>query len=146
MLFCYVRLKGHVRKRLRADYPRVLNSLGDHLQKRRLDLGLLWKDVACQIGTGATNVALWSRNHTAPGLRFWPRIIQFLGYDPRPEAATPGQALRRWRRGSGLSQRQLAERLGVDPKTLRWWEQGVRIPPGKHLEKVKAILRTPGHS
>jgi len=67
----------------------------------------MWKDVAKRIGTDATNIALWSKGHSAPGLKFWPNIIQLLEYDPRPEATTLGQALRRHRAGQGLSQKDL---------------------------------------
>jgi hypothetical protein len=34
--FCHVQLRGQIQKRHSADYPHVLNTLGDHLQKRRL--------------------------------------------------------------------------------------------------------------
>jgi DNA-binding transcriptional regulator YiaG len=98
------------------------------LQKRRLDLGLLWKEVASQIGTDATNVTNWSKGRTAPGLRLWPRIIQFVGYDPRPEGRTIGEALIRHRQGRGLSQTELANALAVDPSTLARWERCEPIP------------------
>ena len=76
-----------------------------------------------------------------PGAKFWPRLIQFLGYDPRPKPATLGEALRRFRQGRGTSQRALAAELKVDHKTLRWWE-GVRIPQGKHLARLLGMLGT----
>jgi transcriptional regulator with XRE-family HTH domain len=125
--FCYVTLR---QERQKEGYPKQLNSLDDHLQTRRLDLGLLWKDVAERLGTAATNVANWSKGRTAPGLKFWPRIIQFLGYDPRPAPETIGQAIRRHREGQGMTQEELASSLHVDPTTLARWEQGARRPVG----------------
>jgi transcriptional regulator with XRE-family HTH domain len=142
--FCYVQLKGQIQKCLSANYPHVLNTLGDHLQKRRLDLGLLWKDVARLLGTGATNVALWSKGHSAPGLTFWPGIIQFLGYDPRPDPHTIGAALVRHRQGRGISQADLAGALAVDPGTLARWERQERSPMGEYLKRVELLLRDDG--
>lgn len=71
-----------------ADYPKELKDLTD--QKRRLDLGLQWKEVAEQIGVDSTTVTNWTKRWTKPAFQFWPDIIRFLGYDPRPEASTLG--------------------------------------------------------
>jgi hypothetical protein len=95
----------------KAGYPNVLNTLGDHRQKRRLDLGLLWQDVAREVGTGATNVTHWSKGHPAPGLEFWPSIIRFLGFDPRPQAKTIAEALVRYQKGRGMSSDAIDEGL-----------------------------------
>ena len=102
----------------------------------------MWKDVAEAVGTGATNVANWSKGRSAPGLQFWPSIIRFLGYDPRPAADTIGQALKRHRAGQGLSQKQLAETLRVDPCTLALWERDERVPTGEFLGRVQTVLLT----
>jgi transcriptional regulator with XRE-family HTH domain len=138
--FCYVRLKGQVEKRHSADYPRILNTLGDHLQKRCLDLGLQWKKVASQIGASATNVALWRKQQTAPGLRFWPDIIKFLGYDLRPQVDTLAERLKKHRTGLGLSRVSAARQIGVDPSTLARWEMCCGQPVGKYLAKVYSFL------
>ncbi len=100
----------------------------------------MWKEVAEQIGTDTTNVTLWVKNRTRPGLTLWPSVIQFLGYDPRPAAETVGKALKRYREGIGLSQEAFAGHLRVDQKTLAWWEQGIRTPRGKYLDRVKTVL------
>src|SRR5258705_267944 len=55
--FARVRLRGQIPKPVLANYPSVLKTLGDHIQKKRLDLGLTWKAVAKQIGAEATSVA-----------------------------------------------------------------------------------------
>ncbi len=74
-------------ERLIAGYPLVLNTLGDHLLKRRLDLGLQWRQVAEQIGTDDSCVAYWRTGQTNPGLRLWPRVIRFLRLRPETEAS-----------------------------------------------------------
>lgn len=120
-----------------AGYPLVLNTLGDHLQKRRLDLGLQWKQVAEQIGTDDSCVAYWRTGQTKPGLRLWPGVIRFLGYDPRPEPVTIGERLVWQREGFGLSQKEMASQLRVDPSTLAKWERGERSPAGLFRKRVE---------
>lgn len=43
------------------------------------------------------------------------------------------KALRRARLNFGLTREQAATALGVEPKTLAAWEQGDKIPRGRHL-------------
>jgi DNA-binding transcriptional regulator YiaG len=122
-------------------HPLVLSTLGDHLLKRRHEFGLLQKDAARSLGVNAWTLANWEKGYTQPKLRFWPRIIQFLGYDPNPEPIDLPQKLFSARRRRGLSIRDLANQLGVDPETLRRWERGNRIPRGRWLELVEEFLR-----
>lgn len=43
------------------------------------------------------------------------------------------KALRQARLNFGLSRQQAAEAIGVEPKTIAAWEQGDKIPRGRHL-------------
>src|SRR5437870_3150074 len=79
-------------------------------------------------GVDATTLTNWMKKRAQPDLRCLPRVIRWIGYDPRPEAKTIGGTLVRYREGKGASQRQLANALAVDPSTLARWEQGQRIP------------------
>lgn len=47
---CHVHLQGQ--KRSPLGYPRELRTIGDHLRKRRLDLGLLQREVAARFVYG----------------------------------------------------------------------------------------------
>ena len=82
MPFCHAHLKGP--RPLSRSYPQVIATIGDHLRKRRLDLGLLQREVAEQLGVDKSTVTNWELNRTTPTLRFSPRIIGLLGFDPRP--------------------------------------------------------------
>jgi transcriptional regulator with XRE-family HTH domain len=68
--------------------------------------------------------------------------------DKRPKRPTPvdvavGRNLRLWRMARGLSQAQLAQRLGVTFQQLQKYEVGAnRIGTGR-LVKVAAVLRVP---
>jgi transcriptional regulator with XRE-family HTH domain len=69
-----------------------------------------------------------------------PAIIQFLGYNPLPEAQGRGERLVRQRTTLGLSQKASAQRLGVDPSTLAKWERGEREPTGALLSRLTRFL------
>jgi transcriptional regulator with XRE-family HTH domain len=58
--------------------------LGEHIKRRRLDLGLFQTEVANQIGANPSTIANWEKGNTEPAARFIPAIIGLLGYDPRP--------------------------------------------------------------
>ena len=62
---------------------------------------------------------------------------------PSPVDATVGRNLRIWRMSKGLSQAQLASRLGVTFQQLQKYEVGAnRIGTGR-LVKAAAVLRVP---
>ena len=91
--FCHAYLKGP--RPLPPSYPQVLATLGDHLRKRRLDLGLLQREVAERLGTDHLTITNWELNRTTPALRFSPGIVGFLGYAPWADGASLGERLRR---------------------------------------------------
>ena len=55
----------------------------------------------------------WELGLTEPKVRFIPKIIEFLGYNPLPSARTLAEQIIRGRKTLGLSQKQLVEHLGV---------------------------------
>jgi transcriptional regulator with XRE-family HTH domain len=62
---------------------------------------------------------------------------------PSPVDVAVGRNVRLWRMASGLSQAQLADRLGVTFQQLQKYEVGGnRIPTGR-LVKVAAVLHVP---
>lgn len=50
------------------------------------------------------------------------------------------ERIRAWRESNGLSQSQLARRIGVQPSTVSYWESGTNLPSAKHLEMLAAAL------
>jgi len=124
--------------------PVAPQTVGYHIRKRRLGLKLLQKDVAEQLGVDKTSVFNWEANTANPEIRYMPAIIRFLGYNPLPAANTLAEQLVRQRTSLGLSQKESAERLGVDPGTLAKWERGEREPAGRFLDLVKRFLGDDG--
>jgi DNA-binding XRE family transcriptional regulator len=80
-----IRLRGRIPRP--AGYPETPRTLGDHLKKARLDRGIPQREAAMAIGCNPLTFLHWERGRVAPDVRFWPQIVAFLGYDPRPEPA-----------------------------------------------------------
>jgi len=97
-------------------------TLGGHLRKRRLELGLFQREVAKLLASDSHSVTEWEKDHAKPGIRFWPAIIAFLGYDPYPEPRTLGERLQAKRRALGFTIAETARWLEVDEGTFGKWE------------------------
>ena len=121
--------------------------MGEHLKRARLDRGLQQRDAAKEIGCDPGTLLNWEKGRVAPDVHFWPAILAYLGYDPRPAPAGFGGRLRAAREAEGLSHRELARRLGLDPGTVTAWEgDQVRRPyPRIRLvfERWLASVRVP---
>jgi len=121
----FIHLTLKTPKPLNPAHPEELNTLGDHIRKRRLDLGMHQKDVAALVNATTSTVTNWEKNRTCPTLEFLPRILSFLGYDPSSDhAATLGEKIKRYRRINGLSIKKLAQQLGIYQGTLARCEKG----------------------
>ena len=69
-------------------------------------------------------------NNSQPDLRCTPAIIRFLGHNSLLAANTLAEQLVRQRASLGLSQKEPAKRLGVDPSKLAKWKREEREPTG----------------
>lgn len=103
-------------------YPANPQTPGEHVKKRRLDLGLRQIDAARKIGISPCVLELWERQRRSPCGTDWQGIIQFLGYDPRPVPKTLGAWLIWFRNLIGFDQRRFADSLQVNARRLRAWE------------------------
>ncbi len=138
---CQITLKAQ--KPLPSAYPQTPKTLGDHLRKRRLDLKLLQKEVAQNLGVGESSVYNWENNLTKPALKYIPKIIELLKYVPFDTSAkTIGEKIVAYRRLLGLSQKKLAHRLGIDPSTLGKWEGGKRKPSERFLKDLTTFFKS----
>ena len=63
-------------------YPKELNTLGDHIRAKRLDLGLLQREVAGIIGVTTDTITNWEKNRNKPMNWHSLKINKFLGYSP----------------------------------------------------------------
>jgi len=86
-------------------------------------LHLLQRDAAERIRVSEATIYNWERNATSPQVHDLPGIIQFLGYNPLPPVRMEGERLVRNRYELGLTQKEMAKRLGIDPTTLSRYER-----------------------
>jgi transcriptional regulator with XRE-family HTH domain len=92
--------------------------MGDHLHKRRLDLRLDQKETAARLGVDPESLRNWEIGRTEPAIRFYPALLDFLGYSPLPEGQTRGQRILRMRVTRGWSRKALADIAGIDEATV----------------------------
>jgi len=90
----------------------------------------LWQEhVAQELGVAVSTVINWEMNHTRVATRFLPKVVAFLGYDPRKETGQLGERIRTLRERQGLSQKALADKLGLNASTVTAWERGLVLKP-----------------
>jgi transcriptional regulator with XRE-family HTH domain len=112
------------------------------MRKRRLDLKLLQKDVAVAIGVDTYTIANWEKNRCNPQLHLLPSVVRFLGHNPFlvDEVRELGEKIRAYRRSLGITQKKLAQELGIDPTTLARWERGKTSTKGERTKEAVAQL------
>jgi DNA-binding XRE family transcriptional regulator len=101
-----------------VPYERMPKTLGQHLKKRRMELGLFQRDLRARFKLEKETHANWEKDRYHPATKHWPGIIEFLGYDPSPVPKTMGERLLSYRRRYGLSRKMFAQQWGVDETTL----------------------------
>jgi transcriptional regulator with XRE-family HTH domain len=124
-----------------SSYVREPRTLGDHLRRKRILLGLRQSDVAAHVAISPSALERWERNETEPKPYLIPRIIDFLGYAPWTAPQTFGEWLRLARRANGFSRKRLAQRLRVDESTVFRWEAGTTNPTPGLLDRITCLLR-----
>ncbi len=138
--YCKVVLKAEKSKS--CSFPKNLKTLGDHLKTQRLKMQFSQKEIAKIIGTDEASIWNWENNRHHPSLAFLPKIIKFLGYVPDSCAhyKTFGEKIVAYRKFLGITQKELACYLGIDPTTLGRYEKRESMPKGKILEKINAFF------
>ena len=138
MPFCHAELRAARPKP--SKYPKQINTLGEHIRARRLDLKLLQEQVAAQIGVRKQTITNWERNASSPEIQYVPAILNFLGYNPLPEAHTLIERFASVRKMLGMSQEKVSDLLGLDESTVQGWEAGQYKPIGPSVELIERFL------
>ncbi len=139
--FPFTNISFSAPKPLDPAYPMSILTLGDHIRTRRLDLGLLQKQVAERIGVDTDTVINWEQNRCEPKIQYLPTIIDFLGYVPFAKGDSFPERLKVYRKLRGLTQQQLADKLGVAMLTVRTWEAGTHQPRPKTRKRVEEVIK-----
>jgi DNA-binding XRE family transcriptional regulator len=111
-------------------YPENPVTLGEHLKKRRVELGLFQRQAAAQLGIDHFTYITWEIGKRRPYTHSFARIIAFLGFDPSPAPITLGQRIKAKRRELGMTQWKLAEHFGWDEATVFRYERDEWVPKG----------------
>ncbi len=136
-------IKIPLEKQQLPGYPEFPITVGDHIRKRRMDLGLLQSDVAEIIGV--TESSVWNWEHgTEPGLQYNPKIIEFLGYIPFDCPDDTVGRLAWYKRAMGMNLDQLGEIMGRDPEQLSDWLSRRHNPFSMNRDKIELFLESQG--
>jgi len=93
-------------------------TIGEHIKRERQIRGLRQIDVAEALNLNPHTVTNWERRGAIRYPSYYPVLIEWLGYDPFPKPASPGEHLLHSRLRMGLTSREMAERWGIDQGTL----------------------------
>ena len=115
-------------------------TVGDHIRRKRLQLGRFQREVAKRLGVDPTTVLNWEKGRTEPPIASMPGIFRFLGYDPFPPPKSLSQRLLAKRRQMGWTIKEAAEGLGVDPGTWGNWERGELVLYRQHRCLIARML------
>ena len=133
---------------LKIQRPKELTeepiTVGDHLRRRRFELGLYQKDVAKQIGVTTSTIWNWENNWSSITLSCMPKVIEFLGYNPIPCPDDLMERLSWYKQVNGLSLEKLGADMGRDPEQLADWLSGRHKPCRRNREEAELFLS--GHS
>lgn len=136
------RYEKTVQKPHPQGYPECPTTIGEHLRRRRMDLGLYQAQVARQLQVTEDCITYWENGRNQPRLCQYPAIIAFLGYYPFDhETESLGGKIRRYKYEHGLSNEKFAKLLGVDEGTVARWEKDERLPLARSMKKIPSILR-----
>ncbi|MBQ7242677.1 MAG: leucine-rich repeat protein [Bacilli bacterium] len=127
---------------------------GEFLANRRTQLGLSQGKVAEALGYSTQTISLWEKGKGAPGMPVWGKLASLyqldlegllLGEERKGnenceskefDPASFGPFLRSLRKKEGLTQAELAKRIGVPTNAIIRFEQGSSFPD---LEQFKAL-------
>lgn len=115
-------------------------TLGQHLRKRRLQLGFTQTQAADQLGISPFTMLNLEKDRTKPSVAAMPSLIRWLGDDHFPVPKTLQERMRAVRRVNGWTIREAAIRLGVYPGTWAEWERSGRVPWERLRERLEKLL------
>jgi transcriptional regulator with XRE-family HTH domain len=109
--------------------PRPAGSFPLRLRLARERLGLSQRALAARLGVNPKTLWIWELGKHEPPAAFVPRIEAVIGPWPVDPDAPIGERLRAYRRALGLTQRELAARVGAVQTSVSDWERGDCQPP-----------------
>jgi transcriptional regulator with XRE-family HTH domain len=115
-------------------------TLGEHLRRRRRELGLLQREAAERMGVSAETVGSWEKGKTRPVPAQFRPVVAFLGYDPASAPQTLAERVEAKQRSLGASLAQVARHLGWDPSSLTRYLDGTWHLSPDRRDALEAFL------
>lgn len=124
------------------------DSPGARLRQARVAKNMTIRDLAAVTGLSVAaigNLEADKFNASLPNLRMLAKAlgvpVAYLGCFERLPENTLGQRITKARLYHGLTKEEMARAIGVDPKTLRSWEQGKHVPLPRYLNVLNQYLK-----
>ena len=106
-----------------------------------MQLKLFQSDVAKIFDVCEDSITGWENGRSVPQIQYYPKLIEFLGYNPFPvETETLGGRIKKYRIEHGLSHKKLGEKIGVDASTIGAWEENEHVPNIKIFSSLEEII------
>ncbi len=113
----------------KAGFPINPKTIGEHIKRKRMQLGLMQSEVAEIINVSTDCIYHWETNRNKPQINYYQKIISFLEYNPfEINANTLSEKIFAFRCLNGLSSKAFGRLLKVDASTVRSWELGESVP------------------
>lgn len=122
-------------------YTEEPQTVGNHLRNKRLILQLEQTQVAELLGLNYRTYASWEIRGVKPDWKYFPKIIQFLGYNPFQPDTTISGKVKMCCILKGVSKLELSHLLGLDVRRLKDWEDGISKPKPEVQKRLRQILR-----
>ena len=134
-----------VKAQKRKNYSENPQPLGEHLKKRRRELGLLQREAGERMGVSAETVANWETDATRPVASQFKPVVAFLDYDPTPTPSSLAQRFEAKRRTLGVTLEQVARYLGWDEGSLRRYLKGTWRLSSERAAALEQFLELEGN-
>jgi len=119
---------------MHLSYPENPTTIGEHIRKKRMEQRLFQTDLARLLKVTPDCITYWENKRSEPQIQYYPQIVKFLGYYPFDlDLTTFMGRLKAYRYVNGLSQKQFATLMNIDPATVKRWETGL----GKGVKMIE---------
>ena len=117
------------------------------LREKRLEMGLLQRDLGKLLGVTNAAVSKWERGTNAPCEGLMQEIGKLFGirglcrmFGPKSAQKRNGHPIREARLAKRWTQAELARRLGIEKSSIYNWEKGVAHPSADKVELLRELL------
>jgi DNA-binding transcriptional regulator YiaG len=115
-------------------------TLGQHVHRRRIELGLSQRAAGLCLGVNVATVLNWEKGRTKPATGAMPGLMRWLGYNPLPAPKSLQERMVAARRTAGWTIAEAARHLGVDAATWGDWERKGRVPWRRFERRLESLL------